>query len=273
MRLRVCILTATVLGAVGSLLIAADMYRRIAASEALAGGARAPMAFSMFHVLGTAGMAVVFLAILLLLLADKRSAPEAAVQAAAFPDEISSASTAAEAAPVATELPPMVDAMLSPAAVATPSESETPAEPHTPPAADPPPAPRSSRRFSPAPAPVTPQFGTPISTTWRTADSPPRGTASVGPLPIPRVPATPPPPPPPKASQHPGSDALIPATIGAANSPAMMPPAPPTPPVPTPTVLAPTAASVARSTPPSGSAIPLPPPPPSSKSFRPAKNL
>ncbi|MEI6234720.1 MAG: hypothetical protein WCT04_16830 [Planctomycetota bacterium] len=73
MRLRVCIVLASLAGASGSLLLTADLYRRLGEAErAMHGTASGTPVFSMAHVLGNAGLCVMFLAIALLVLADSK---------------------------------------------------------------------------------------------------------------------------------------------------------------------------------------------------------
>ena len=77
MRLRVCIILAAVAGAAGSMVLAVDMYRRLAAAERSAMESAsathaAGLVFGAAHVLGTAGMGVLFFAIGLLLFAEKK---------------------------------------------------------------------------------------------------------------------------------------------------------------------------------------------------------
>jgi hypothetical protein len=76
MRLRTCIILASAVGAAGSLILAADMYRRLSAAEQGLGvaAANANLVFGMTHVLGTAAMAILFLAICLLLANDREPA-------------------------------------------------------------------------------------------------------------------------------------------------------------------------------------------------------
>lgn len=93
MRVRVCIMLAAAVGAAGSLILAVDMYRRLSAAEKLAmeglSGAvgNANLVFGMTHVLGTAGLGILFLAVCLLL-ANERAPEPTAEPARNSPDSI-----------------------------------------------------------------------------------------------------------------------------------------------------------------------------------------
>lgn len=101
MRLRVCIMLAALAGAAGSMILAADMYRRLAvlecsAIESASSARDASLVFGTAHVLGTAGMGVLFLAISLLLFAEKKSATSA--------EHVASSSTSTEQVDEALEI-------------------------------------------------------------------------------------------------------------------------------------------------------------------------
>ena len=90
MRLRVCIVLASLAGASGSLLLTADLYRRLGDAErALHGTASGTPVFTMAHVLGSAGLGVMFLAIALLVLADsKQTESQTATEIETVSDEV-----------------------------------------------------------------------------------------------------------------------------------------------------------------------------------------
>ncbi len=77
MRLRVCIVLAALAGAAGSLILAADMYRRMAAVERVANASMAGTAFSMAHALGNAGICILFLGIAMLALVENKQPAQA----------------------------------------------------------------------------------------------------------------------------------------------------------------------------------------------------
>jgi hypothetical protein len=90
MRLTRSMLLTSALGALGALLLAADMYRRLLGAErtvldAAAGGSSpgvgSTLVFGMVHVLGVTGVGLLFLALCLMLIAEKAGATDAVAEA------------------------------------------------------------------------------------------------------------------------------------------------------------------------------------------------
>ncbi len=134
MRLRFCLMLVAAAGAVGSLVLAADMYRRLSTAERLAmeglsaSGGNAGMVFSTAHMLGIAGLSVMFLSICLMLIAEKRSALD---ENAFHLDEVAVTDIASiEAFPLADYARQRADANLTAAtaAAAAPFAVPSPAE-------------------------------------------------------------------------------------------------------------------------------------------------
>jgi hypothetical protein len=127
MRLRVCIMLACAIGAAGSLILAADMYRRLSVAERLAlegfsAAGNANLVFGMTHVLGTAGLGLIFLAVCLLLVNERKPAPSATEPASA------EAPAAIEAVPLgvyAEPAPRTLDAPVEDAPVAPSGTDKT----------------------------------------------------------------------------------------------------------------------------------------------------
>jgi len=71
MRLRSFMLAVSVLGALGAILLAADMYRRLVQADTSSGAA---LVYSMAHVIGVAALAIVLLALALALIAEAQIA-------------------------------------------------------------------------------------------------------------------------------------------------------------------------------------------------------
>ncbi|HLX60270.1 MAG TPA: hypothetical protein VKX17_03205 [Planctomycetota bacterium] len=174
MRLRVCMMLASALGAVGALALAYDMYRRLAIAESLVlhglpANSNANLAFSMAHVLGTAGLGLIFLAVCLLLANERARAMASQKIEVAMPaieavplEEYAREKEKVESIPVTaspSSAPPAIVPSVTPAtsaatAPASASSSQTAAA--TTPAAESLPAATANATPTPTAAPLAP---------------------------------------------------------------------------------------------------------------------
>ena len=122
MRLRVCIILAALAGAVASLALAADIYRRISSADHAA--ASANTVFGTAHMLGNAGISVLLLGIAILAVVETKKPAAPAANLDLTPAQtLDSIPTAVTEIPV-TEFPTVATDEVSPA---TPLENSQPA--------------------------------------------------------------------------------------------------------------------------------------------------